>query len=128
MNFEKFVTDYKIIPVACELVVFNKEKRYAGKMDLLADVNQIRTFIDYKTSKFVHETHEAQLVAYKMALLSYPGDPFRVTRSKCMIVKLNYLKDLLVHTIADEEKAWDLFNLANDNYKKKSNGVKVMVE
>jgi hypothetical protein len=128
-NFEQLISSYNIKPIACEIVVVNKEENYAGKIDLIAEVNNAMALIDYKTSRAVRETHEAQLVAYKKALLSnyYPNDPYKVRNSKCMIAKLNFQKSLLVWNVSDEERAWNLFKLANSNYQKK-NGVKVFVE
>jgi ATP-dependent exoDNAse (exonuclease V) beta subunit len=118
-NFNKFVSNYNIKPVACEITVYNKELKYAGTVDLIADVDGVPTILDFKTSRMVRATHEAQVVAYKKALLSYPSDPFRVARSRCKIVKLNFQKDLLVWDVYNEGKAWNQFMEAVENYRNK---------
>jgi hypothetical protein len=118
-NFDKFVSKYNINPVACEITVYNKELKYAGTVDLIADINGVSTVLDFKTSQAVRATYESQLVAYKKAFLSYPGDPFRVARSKCMIVKLNFQKDFYVWDVYNEGKAWNVFLEALENYKNK---------
>lgn len=118
-NFNKFISSYNIKPVACEITVYNKELKYAGTVDLIADVDGVPAILDFKTSRMVRTTHEAQVVAYKKALLSYPNDPFKVARARCRIVKLNFQKDLLIWDVYNEGKAWNNFMEAVENYQNK---------
>jgi ATP-dependent exoDNAse (exonuclease V) beta subunit len=118
-NFLKFTSKYSIAPVESEIQVYHKKYKYAGTVDLIADVDGVSTIIDFKTSSRVRKNYEAQLVAYKRALLSYDGDPFKVRNCRLLIVKLNFENDLLVWSVADEGKAWALFYKAIDAFQRK---------
>jgi genome maintenance exonuclease 1 len=51
-------------PLAIEVVLFNTEHQYAGTADLIAKVGDKLAIIDWKTSKFVFDEMQLQLVAY----------------------------------------------------------------
>lgn len=66
-------------PVMVEQIVASKRLRFAGKFDLLANVDGFSTLIDLKTSKRVYETHHLQVGgAYRLALVECGWeDPFQ---------------------------------------------------
>lgn len=74
LSFAAFWTKYKPVLIAKEMVVWNKEKGYAGTVDLVAiilpqyadkDVPAGITLLDLKTSKSVWPSHEIQVSGYK---------------------------------------------------------------
>jgi hypothetical protein len=62
-------------PIAPESRVVNRELRYAGTIDLLAEVNGEAALLDWKRgAKWVYESHHLQSCAYRMALESMGFD------------------------------------------------------
>lgn len=64
-----FLDEWAIEPVLVEAVVGDREHRYAGKLDLVADSNRgPRAIYDYKTSKSgIYSETAYQMVAYAFA-------------------------------------------------------------
>lgn len=52
--------------IASEQVVYSPEYRFAGRVDLIAEIRQQRTVVDLKTG-FIGESAHAQLAAYRLA-------------------------------------------------------------
>lgn len=51
-----------------EMTVYNPIYPYAGTLDSLVELKDKRiALLDYKTSKYIYDTHELQVVAYKKA-------------------------------------------------------------
>jgi hypothetical protein len=65
----KFLDDWKVTPVVVERPVFNRTQRYAGTLDIVADLSDgRRLLIDYKTNKSGPFGEVAlQLAAYRYA-------------------------------------------------------------
>lgn len=68
MAFEDWARAVNLKPRLIEQVVYSKTYRYAGTMDLLADVNDAVTLVDFKTSKGIYAEAFLQNVAYQVAL------------------------------------------------------------
>ena len=69
--FSKFMdwTKGKTIKViACERVVISDRHRYGGTLDVLADIDGVRTVLDFKTGKAIYPEMFLQLAAYAEAV------------------------------------------------------------
>jgi hypothetical protein len=62
--FEHWVRDFKPNVVEHERTVINTEHRYAGTLDMLADVDKEKLIIDVKTGKAIYGEAYLQLSAY----------------------------------------------------------------
>jgi hypothetical protein len=63
-------------PLLVEQVVWSKTHRYAGTLDLLAEVNGILTVVDWKTGKAIYPEAFLQNAAYRHAIREMGhGDP-----------------------------------------------------
>jgi len=59
-----------------EQVVYSEKHRYAGTLDLLAEVNGVLTVVDWKTGKAVYSEAHLQNAAYRQAVREMKhGDP-----------------------------------------------------
>lgn len=68
---KKFFRDYKVVPVATEQRFYHKIYQYAGTADLIAEIDDKRVLVDYKTTAQVQGVlTTVQLVAYRKALES----------------------------------------------------------
>lgn len=58
---------HHVKPLVMERIVYSRTHRYAGTMDLVAEVDGARTVIDLKTSKAVYLEMPVQIAAYRAA-------------------------------------------------------------
>lgn len=68
LRFEEWARDHNVTPLMTEQTVWSRTHRYAGTLDLVADVDGVRTLIDFKTSKSIYAEAHLQNVAYQVAL------------------------------------------------------------
>ena len=68
MAFEDWSKSVSFKPLLIEQTVFSLTHKYAGTMDLLAEVNGILTLVDWKSGKAVYGEAHLQNVAYQVAL------------------------------------------------------------
>ena len=68
MAFEDWATSVALKPLLIEQTVFSRTHRFAGTMDLLAEVHGVPTLVDFKTGKAVYREAHLQNVAYQVAL------------------------------------------------------------
>lgn len=68
MAFQDWAKSVNLKPLLIEQVVYSRTHRYAGTMDLLAEVNDVITLVDVKTSKGVYPEYFLQVAAYAKAL------------------------------------------------------------
>ena len=66
--FKDWATRVSLKPILIERIVYSKEHRYAGTLDLLARVEGVLTMIDFKTGKAVYAESHLQAAAYAAAL------------------------------------------------------------
>lgn len=66
--FQAWAASVGLVPRLIEQTVWSKTHRYAGTMDLVADVEGVPTLIDFKTSKAIYGEAHLQNVAYQVAL------------------------------------------------------------
>ena len=69
MAYQDWAQSVNLKPLFIEHVVFSRTHKYAGTMDLLAEVNGIVTLVDFKTSKGIYDEALLQNVAYQTALV-----------------------------------------------------------
>lgn len=67
-TYEEWAQSVNLKPILIEQVVYSRKHRYAGTMDLLAEVSGVLTLVDFKTGKAVYGEAMLQNVAYQMAL------------------------------------------------------------
>jgi len=67
--FRTWAESVDLQPRLIEQTVWSRTHRYAGTMDLLADVNGVSTLVDFKTGKAVYPEAHLQNVAYQVALM-----------------------------------------------------------
>lgn len=89
--FMRFYSSNDIIPHKIEERVVSKNHRYAGTMDVLAEVNGVLGVLDVKTSIAVYRDYSIQTSAYIEALKEDPNLP-PLTR---WILRVNQLKKCL---------------------------------
>lgn len=70
--WHELIAPLDINPIAVETVVWNKHPRYAGRIDMLAKINNVLTLIDIKTGAHYPESHGMQAAAYWQALKRAP--------------------------------------------------------
>ena len=68
LRFQQWAQSVDLQPRLIEQTVWSRTHRYAGTMDLLADVNGVLTLVDFKTGKAVYPEAYLQNVAYQVAL------------------------------------------------------------
>jgi hypothetical protein len=68
MAFQDWAGGVGLKPLAIEQTVFSKVHGYAGTMDLLAEVDGVKTLVDFKTSKAIYAEAHLQTAAYRVAL------------------------------------------------------------
>lgn len=68
LSFQAWAESVALRPLFIEQVVWSRVHRYAGTMDLLAEVNGIVTLVDFKTGKAIYPEAHLQNVAYQVAL------------------------------------------------------------
>lgn len=66
--FLEFKKQNKIVPHKIEERVISKKHKYAGTIDVLAEVNDVLGILDVKTSYAVFRDYNIQIAAYKGAL------------------------------------------------------------
>jgi len=67
-GFAQYITDYEPTSITEELVVGNREHRYAGRLDSIQDVPSLgHVLIDYKTSNRIYGNFALQCIAYARA-------------------------------------------------------------
>lgn len=59
--------DHRPSPIHVEQLVASVKHRYAGKLDLVCEIQGIPHMVDLKTSRRVYETHHLQLAGYELA-------------------------------------------------------------
>ena len=91
-TFEKFYAEVGFDPILVEAAIYSPKYRYAGRLDLLANISQeqaekikpylIRTselivagkvLADFKTGSFYHKPHGIQIAAYAQAATIEPN-------------------------------------------------------
>lgn len=68
MAFQDWAAQVGMKPIFIEQMIFSRKHGYAGTMDLLAEVEGIKTLVDFKTGKAVYGEAHLQNVAYQVAL------------------------------------------------------------
>lgn len=68
MAWQDWAQKVALKPVFIEQMVFSRTHKYAGTMDLLAEVNGVLALVDFKTGKSIYAEAYLQNVAYQQAL------------------------------------------------------------
>ena len=68
MAFQDWAQAVSLKPIFIEQMVFSRTHKYAGTMDLLAEVNGVVALVDFKTGKSIYAEAYLQNVAYQQAL------------------------------------------------------------
>jgi hypothetical protein len=66
--YRKWAEAVNLQPRLIEQTVWSRTHKYAGTMDLLADVDGVPTLVDFKTGKAIYPEAHLQNVAYQVAL------------------------------------------------------------
>ena len=69
MAWQDWAQSVNLKPVFIEQMVFSRTHKYAGTMDLLAEVNGVLALVDFKTGKSIYGEAYLQNVAYQQALV-----------------------------------------------------------
>ena len=67
-GFKNWCDEYDPTIIDTEFVVFCEEFRYAGRVDLMAEIDGKRHLIDHKTSSGIYDKHKVQLMFYRYGL------------------------------------------------------------
>lgn len=69
MAWQDWAQKVNLKPIFIEQMVFSRTHKYAGTMDLLAEVNGVVALVDFKTGKAIYAEALLQNVAYQQALI-----------------------------------------------------------
>ena len=73
-QFEQWWADNQVVPIKAEHKIFSLKHKYAGTLDLYAEVNGRKAIVDYKSSKVLSPDYFIQNSAYKEALQEEEGE------------------------------------------------------
>ena len=68
MAFDDWAREHTVKPLRVEQMVWSRTHRYAGTLDLLAEVDGRVALVDFKTSKAIYAEAHLQNAAYQVAL------------------------------------------------------------
>lgn len=68
MAFQDWANSVRLRPIFIEQMVYSRTHKYAGTMDLLAEVNGVVSLVDFKSGKSIYAEAYLQNVAYQQAL------------------------------------------------------------
>lgn len=74
MSWQDWAKRVSLKPLLIEQTIFSLTHGYAGTMDLFAEVEGVRTLIDWVTGKAVYGEKHLQVAAYEMALAEMGHD------------------------------------------------------
>lgn len=90
-SFVEFFATARPQVLATETQIYSEKYQYAGTIDLVCMINGLVYLIDYKTSNYLHKTHELQLSAYANAWNEHcekTGNPtFKIDRTAILWLK-----------------------------------------
>lgn len=116
VSFAKMMQAHELIPRIVEHPTWHQEMMYAGTIDFLGDLDGVPSLIDFKTSAKVRDSHRAQVVAYKRAVLSHPDPRFKPQQA--VVIVVSPVAGFRVEIVNDEDASWDLFWTAFDNFQR----------
>jgi hypothetical protein len=116
MSFAMMMMAHELIPSIIEHPTWHPVMMYAGTIDFLGTLDGVPSLIDFKTSRQVRDSHRAQVVAYKKAVLSHPNPRFKPQQA--VVITVPPAADFTVEIVKDEDAAWDTFWTAFDNFQK----------
>ncbi len=105
MAWEDWAKSVNLKPRYVEQMVFSRVYGYAGTMDLLADVNDVPTLIDFKTGKAIYAEAHLQNVAYQVAVSEMGHDK----PAGGLIVRLPKVQTDPAFEVAEVPSVTDLF-------------------
>jgi hypothetical protein len=101
-------TKVNLRPVFIERMVYSKQHRYAGTMDLLAYVDDQLTLLDWKSGKAIYREAFYQNAAYRVAVREMGlGDPQRGIIVR--VPKMEDDPDFEVGEVPPEKELFDVF-------------------
>jgi hypothetical protein len=86
LAFKKWYDEVQPKIIGIEVRVDNLEDNYAGTIDLIAEIDGVVWIIDFKTSKALHDSHQAQVCGYGKAYSPYM---YRTGQLKTALLHLN---------------------------------------
>lgn len=107
--FCKWYQDEKPVFIENEIQVYAPDQKFAGTVDIVADIGGERYVIDLKTSNAIHDNYHAQVAAYVFAYnLAHPDHP----ATKAAILHVNSrTKRGYSFAEVDLEYSWTMFEL-----------------
>lgn len=84
--FEEFLRNTHVRPLLIEERLVSRAHRYAGTVDVVAEINGVVGVLDVKTSKAIYRDYGMQTAAYKAALHENPAHP---QPQVCWILRLD---------------------------------------
>lgn len=114
--FEDFAEEHKLQPHAIERSLHHHQYLYCGQADFIGEFDGMKVVLDWKTAPRIYEHYEAQMLAYKRAILSAPQPVLAV--DKCVIVSLNQKTGITFQIVNNEKAAWDMFWGCYDGWQK----------
>jgi hypothetical protein len=68
LSYFEWEKGHKIEPILCEAALVSERYGYGGTLDLFANVDGVRTIVDYKSGKAIYPEHVYQVAAYRQVL------------------------------------------------------------
>jgi len=103
--FLDWVEQYNPKPLCIETMCVNYDMKYAGTVDLVAEINKTAWVIDLKTSQRIYDVFHAQVTAYSRCIID--GLLMHTGKKKLGILCVNELGYQFEEV--DEVLGWDIF-------------------
>jgi hypothetical protein len=104
LSFAEWVKSNKVKFLDHDFIVVNAKEGYAGTVDLLCEIDDVRYLIDIKTSPNLWPSHELQVNAYRAAL------PLNEQlRTKIAILQIGYNRNKAKYKLTEIEEKFSEF-------------------
>lgn len=122
MAFREWFIANKPKVIANEVLVRNKDQKYAGTIDLICELNGKLTLIDFKTGQYLWPEHELQLSGYKH------GAPIELeidlASAELATLQIGYRRNKSGYKLTEIEDKFDLFLAAQKIWANEHGGEK----
>lgn len=123
--WERWKNTVNFKPLLCEQPVWSHKYRYAGTMDLMAEINGRPTLLDWKTGKKIYQESFLQNAAYRQAVREmglFDGEidgmivrlPKVSTDPEFEVQKITESEDQLLETFLHTMELWKWLNLKEE--------------
>lgn len=128
-HFLDLIASHKIIPQKNEFPTWHRRAMYAGTVDFLGWIDELFTLGDFKSSGDVYPSYEAQVEAYRLAVLSDTSYHHKIDGRAVIIVNPRRAE---IRWVLDEYRAqtpkelfWNAFDAFQMTYRPQMQWIKI---